>query len=209
MMCIDVQRLIMPFINGKLNKEELEQFIDHIKACPDCMEEVEVYYALVMGMRQLDEDKELSTNFNSDLMELIKETEDRIFHYKVLHIRKRIILLIIITIVGIVSSFRFGEFVVEDVLHKEEKVSQYLFGDVFVLPELYYNKTDVPPMVNTELPDYIMKELDKIYIYLDEHDKEAARRMLFIFGSKIWGNGDSSRVNSYQRMKLYNINEMY
>jgi len=163
MTCLDAQRLIMPFINKKLDINQMEDFIDHIHSCPDCMEELEVYYVLFSGMKQLDEDKELSINFHHDLMQLIKRSEDRIFHDKILHIRKRIILIIVITFTALISSFRIGEFVVEDVLHIE-KSNFYLEG---IFPE----------ELDGELAKKISKNLNSIHNYLIEVDPEAAIRM--------------------------------
>jgi len=177
MNCIDVQRLIMPFINGELSNEELGEFIHHIKSCPNCMEELEVYYVLIAGMRQLDEEKELSNDFHKDLISLIRESEDRILHNKMLHIRKRLVLLILIFVVAVISSFRIGEFVVEDMLNKV-KVSNYLVNDVFLLHNPLFMKEDLKPVLMDPLPEKILSRLYGIYEYLYEHDRDAARNMV-------------------------------
>jgi hypothetical protein len=174
MICIDAQRLIMPFINKKLDINQMEDFIDHIHSCPNCMEELEVYYVLFSGMKLLDEDKELSINFHQDLLHLIKRSEDRIFHDKIIHIRKRIILIIVITLTAIISSFRITEIVVEDVLHKE------LFKSNFYIEGLF------PDEMDGVLAKKISRHLNEIHNYLIEVDPESAIRLEETYPDYVW-----------------------
>ncbi|WP_432627502.1 anti-sigma factor family protein [Brotaphodocola sp.] len=54
MTCREAEKLIMPFIDMKLDEEELEAFLIHVSTCPDCREELEIYYTVSLGLRQLD-----------------------------------------------------------------------------------------------------------------------------------------------------------
>lgn len=56
MTCREAQRLIMPYINGTITDEELAEFLKHIDSCPECREELEIYYTVDVGIRQLDEE---------------------------------------------------------------------------------------------------------------------------------------------------------
>lgn len=161
MTCIDTQRLITPFIQGELEIDQLEEFVNHVKNCPDCMEELEVYYVLISGMKQLDEDKVLSNDFHQDLMNMIKRSEDRIFHYKFLHIRKRIVLIVLITLTAIASSFRLTELVVDEI----NKESDFLVDNLFISYE--------DPRVKT----LILENIADIYAYLYENDPESAKKI--------------------------------
>jgi hypothetical protein len=192
MNCIETQRLIVPFINDELNMEQLEEFIHHVHSCPNCMEELEVYYVLLAGMKQLDEDKELSTNFNQDLKDLLSLSEDRIIHNKFLHIRKRIVLIILITLVAIVSSFRIGEFVVEDVLNGDKK-SDFLLDDVFLADNPVAFDDTAAGAGNTGLNGLIVNNLSDIYVYLKTNDPKGAKRMKEKFGDRIWENTTVSK----------------
>ena len=55
MNCQETQRLVMPYIQDELTPEELEGFLEHVEACPDCREELEIYFTVALGLRQLDE----------------------------------------------------------------------------------------------------------------------------------------------------------
>ena len=55
MTCREAQQMVMPYINHQLCDEELEAFLLHIEECPDCREELEIYFTVDVGIRQLDE----------------------------------------------------------------------------------------------------------------------------------------------------------
>ena len=54
MNCQNAQSMVLNFINNKLDKEETKEFIEHIRSCKDCWEELEIYYTVSLGLRQLD-----------------------------------------------------------------------------------------------------------------------------------------------------------
>ena len=54
MNCQNAQSMVLNFINNKLDKEETKEFIEHIRSCKDCWEELEIYYTLYAGLAQLD-----------------------------------------------------------------------------------------------------------------------------------------------------------
>ena len=69
--CKRAMELITQFINGQLNTEDVEAFLDHVESCPECREELEVNYSLMTAMKQLDEDTDLSDNYIEDLNQKI------------------------------------------------------------------------------------------------------------------------------------------
>lgn len=155
MTCLEAQRLITAFINDQLTIEQLEAFLSHVNSCPDCMEELEVYYALLTAMKQLDEEKDLSNDYHIELLDRIKHLEDRIVHAKFVKIRKRILFFLTIVVIGVVSSFGVG--VVEEVIlnNKEPSINRFRIENSFTR----YN--------NLKLNTTIEKKLDDIRKYLD------------------------------------------
>lgn len=69
--CKRVMELMTQFINGQLNTEDVEAFLDHVESCPECREELEVNYSLMTAMKQLDEDTDLSDNYIEELNQKI------------------------------------------------------------------------------------------------------------------------------------------
>lgn len=55
MTCREAEHLVMPYINGSITDEELKGFLEHIEHCENCREELEIYFTVDVGIRQLDE----------------------------------------------------------------------------------------------------------------------------------------------------------
>ncbi|MBO7386645.1 MAG: zf-HC2 domain-containing protein [Lachnospiraceae bacterium] len=55
MTCKEAERLIPVFIENQLNYRELEKFLEHIKTCPACMEEMSVQFLVAEGMKRLED----------------------------------------------------------------------------------------------------------------------------------------------------------
>ena len=105
MTCMKAQSMITPFINDKLSLKETEEFIDHVNSCKDCREELEVYYALLTAMKQLDENKDLSEDYSADLNAKLYKAQEKIIHEKFTFYRKKGILFLIILLMGFIFSF--------------------------------------------------------------------------------------------------------
>ena len=54
MTCKEAERLVMPYIKDELTDEELREFLEHMGSCTDCREELEIYFTVDVGIRQLD-----------------------------------------------------------------------------------------------------------------------------------------------------------
>lgn len=54
--CRDAEKLVVPYIKDELNMEELDDFLEHVEHCDNCMEELEIHYMVDVGLRKLDED---------------------------------------------------------------------------------------------------------------------------------------------------------
>jgi hypothetical protein len=108
MNCIKAQSMITPFINNQLNLKDTEEFVNHISSCKECKEELEVYYALLTAMRQLDEDKNLTSDFNLELNEKLEQARDKVIHARFTYYRKKVILLLTIIILAFFISIRYA-----------------------------------------------------------------------------------------------------
>lgn len=95
MTCKEAQGLIMSYINDKLDVNQLEKFLEHIEYCSDCKEELEVYFTLLTGMKQLDEDKNLSGDLHIDFVKSLHKSEERIRRARLNYVRKRMMYVII------------------------------------------------------------------------------------------------------------------
>ena len=52
--CLEAQRMIEPYLGGKLTYQETCSFIEHIDNCPECREELDVFFTVYQAL-SLDE----------------------------------------------------------------------------------------------------------------------------------------------------------
>lgn len=113
MTCQEVQSNVIKYVNNQLDIKTLESFVEHVEGCADCMEELEVYYILLVGMKRLDQDKNESLNFHADFTQSLEHAKIRIIKYKHQCIRRRILFVLVIIFMMLASGFSMN--------HKIEK----------------------------------------------------------------------------------------
>lgn len=52
--CRDCENMVLPYIRHQLSDYDLEEFIRHIEVCGNCREELEIYFMVDAGLKQLD-----------------------------------------------------------------------------------------------------------------------------------------------------------
>lgn len=161
MTCQETQGYITPFINNELDSKHIEDFLYHIEHCDECKEELEVYFMLLTGMRELDEDKSNSNDFHQLLVNKLRKEEDHIVRKKISFIRKRIVLIILICTFVIFSGMGIREFVVEETSKIEETAIK---SDFRIRNYFFENKT-------TELDQYVNNNKNDILKYKQRSEK--------------------------------------
>ena len=51
MKCERALHLIDKYIDNKLSPRELREFIEHVRSCPECYDELETFYVINVGMK--------------------------------------------------------------------------------------------------------------------------------------------------------------
>ena len=94
MECKEIQQKYIPFIDDKLSKRELDAFLHHMEECPDCKEEYDIYYTMIMGMRYLKEDNRKSSDWvSSD--EKLRYAQEYLRHFRIMRVQKLLLLVIL------------------------------------------------------------------------------------------------------------------
>lgn len=75
--CQETERLVMPYIQDKLTVQELEGFLEHVETCPDCQEELEIYFTVALGLKQLDEGSG-SFNIRQELSAALENSRQKV-----------------------------------------------------------------------------------------------------------------------------------
>lgn len=55
MTCEEAERMVTPYINDQLSGDDLEAFLSHVENCKNCQEELEIYFMVDVGLKQLDQ----------------------------------------------------------------------------------------------------------------------------------------------------------
>jgi len=79
MNCQDIQKLVTVYIKKELHGKKLEEFMEHIKTCKDCYEELEIYYTIQFALRQLDNNEQVTYDVREHLAEHLHQTEKKIY----------------------------------------------------------------------------------------------------------------------------------
>ena len=77
MTCKEAESLVMPYIKNELTDEELFEFLEHIAHCPECREELEIYFTVDVGIRQLDSETG-NYNIKGALETAIEQSRERL-----------------------------------------------------------------------------------------------------------------------------------
>lgn len=168
MTCLEVQSKLIAYIDNTLEKDEKIDFLRHIQCCEECKEELNIYYTMIEGMRQLDGNMSLSKDFSEELNNRISR--------EMKHDRKRRELFnssLVIVIVGILGFLVFGYGNFLNLVHEEEQAKikenqgEYYFSDTFhdVLFSPDEEKNILEINVSTEEAEEKIDIYDKIKQY--------------------------------------------
>lgn len=61
--CKQIQKIIPDYVVNQLSLRDEEIFVTHVTECPECREELEIYYIVEYG---LSDDDNINPDFNSD-----------------------------------------------------------------------------------------------------------------------------------------------
>ncbi len=132
--CREVQSLIVPFVKSELTLEEAKDILQHIDNCPDCKEELEVYYILLIGLQELDDDTTGSLDLHGQFEEHLIRTRAEIDKTKFWRAPKMVLLLALIAVLLVLLTHEQEKIVEQEV--RENQISNL----EYVLPT--YNPID-------------------------------------------------------------------
>ena len=81
MNCDEFQKNIIPFINGTLSVKKMKEMLYHCEDCSSCRDELEIYYIILNGVRQLDTDEDVSDNFHERFVDFLKQSAAMVKKY--------------------------------------------------------------------------------------------------------------------------------
>ena len=80
MNCKETEKMIPVFLTNKLNSRQLDQFLEHVENCPECMEELTIQYLVMIGTSLIEEGK--SFDLRKALNELLIDARQMVKKWK-------------------------------------------------------------------------------------------------------------------------------
>ncbi len=87
MTCKEAESLVMPYIRDELTDDELKEFLEHMESCPSCRDELEIYFTVEVGIRQLDSETG-NYNIKGALEAAVEQSKQRIQAVKLIKIAR-------------------------------------------------------------------------------------------------------------------------
>lgn len=178
MNCLEAQSKIVAFIENKLDDAEVLEFVRHIRSCENCAEELEIYYTLLVGMKQLDNDQELSTNFKAQMEEKLNVEYKHIQNRRKLTGSSIVLILAVICTAGFfaVESYQTTKYLQEQEAIKAAQSKYYYneaFGDALFHPK-DYETFDLAEYVNVKKENDTSSYYERLqeFLMIDEGELE-------------------------------------
>ena len=151
MICSGAQSLITKYVQDQLDLKTLEEFLQHVTSCDDCLEELEVYYIVFTGIKHLDTDENIAINYHEEFIRSIAKNQQKIRHSKRLHYGRRIIFVALLVAIMLLSNFSLSKYEIEDtMIYRTDGISE------FALPIHFEHRTTV-------LDEYLFQYLGMEY----------------------------------------------
>lgn len=127
MTCLEAQSNIMAFVEKKLPDDKVTDFVRHMRYCKNCSEELEIYYTLVVGMRQLDNNEELSKDFKEELNKELNRLDHKVKSVK----RFKISTFSVVFVVAVVIMFFWYTRILGKVYNIEQSILKQEQGETY------------------------------------------------------------------------------
>ncbi len=108
--CIQVQHSIKEYLHNQMTLKEADAFVNHVRNCRECRNELEEYYAFSSALVQLDDtanDMEKG-NFFLNVEKLLEKTESQVLKEKKDHRKRRLVYALIVFLVAAAMGVGFG-----------------------------------------------------------------------------------------------------
>ena len=133
MECFEVDTKLIAYLDHSLEDEELQAFLKHLEKCPECREEVELFFTLMEGLKQMEEDEIQISDFHQAFEERRREQlKDVVMKKACRQITDRLVLLFVFFMVlmgFIYGLFHIYEYRTQYIVQKEYTYEQQISID--------------------------------------------------------------------------------
>ncbi len=86
MTCLEARKCIYDYLNNKLSDEKLQEFMDHVAECDECMEELRITHMVYSGVQKLDAEEDSNLNIDGSFRRMLKDTRFYLFRIHALQV---------------------------------------------------------------------------------------------------------------------------
>ncbi|MDD6327226.1 MAG: zf-HC2 domain-containing protein [Eubacteriales bacterium] len=171
MTCLEAQSNIMAFIEKKLPDDKVTDFVRHMHYCKNCSEELEIYYTLIVGMRQLDNNEELSKDFTEELNRELNRVDHKVKNVKRFKIStfSMVFAAIVVLMFFFYNRILNKVYNIEQFMIKEQQGDSYFYD--FFGEEISLCKEDIVVKYSTTKPQSESTFYEKIHAYNLSHQE--------------------------------------
>lgn len=104
--CAECKKKIKEFLAGSLNNKATIEFVEHVRSCDECMEELSIEYIVTEGVKRLD--TVTSFDLNKELDDKLNESLSKAKFYKYFAVGIAIVVVIVAFLLGLFLSTLFS-----------------------------------------------------------------------------------------------------
>ncbi len=167
MTCLEVQSKIIAYIDGNLEKDKKIEFLRHIQYCDECKEELDIYFTMIEGMKQLDQNETLTKDFSKALDKKIENELKQNRNKKGL---MRSSFVVVLLVVFSCALFAYNNFL--DMLYQEEQAQlkqaqgEYYYFETFDDYMFQPEKRELVLNVEQDQPEMTFYERIRYYQFM-------------------------------------------
>lgn len=99
--CKTAQQMIMPYIEHRLSDRDTGEFIEHIRGCKACGEELEVYFTIYYALEKLDNEDKGAYNFQALLERDLKQRENSVKGHNIVKFYRHLFMALLGILTGV------------------------------------------------------------------------------------------------------------
>lgn len=86
MTCLEARKCIYDYLNNELSDEKLQEFMEHISECDECMEELRITHMVYSGVQKLDAVDDSNLNIDGSFRRQLMDTRFYLFRIHAIRI---------------------------------------------------------------------------------------------------------------------------
>ena len=106
--CYEIRQKIKSYIKEEMELPEACEFVNHVRNCKECREELEAFYAFSSALQQIDYKDDVKGNFFLNIEKRLERTEAAAAKAKKEHLIKWVVYVAVALFIAAATGVSFG-----------------------------------------------------------------------------------------------------